>query len=298
MGSRNIVMGRSTGMQHIANVGTVAAWVILLCGCATGGADSSGGDGGGGCIPVDCDSTCQSTGYPGGLCTEEDLCECVGSDTDTDADSDADSDSDSDTDTDSDSDTDADADAGADGGADTDTEPAGPPLALFFREYGTYLTLYEGHELLVGPSGSADPDDGAWTVVAAADVMEPEDSGAWVLGRAVSLSAFAGGEVRVAFRFTGDIADNWWIDDVCVASTPDLSAYPSSCDLFSESFDGATEPELPEGWTSVPGPDSTSSTAWSTASDQASTAPNSAVIPGDSGVDAFLVSPPFSLPDA
>jgi hypothetical protein len=281
-------------MQHIEGFGSAAAWAILLCGCATGGADRSWGDGGAGCDPVDCDSTCQSGGYPGGLCTDDDQCECVGGDTDTDADSDADTDSDADADSDADTDADSDVDGGAD--TDTETDPGGPPLALFFREYGTYLTLYEGHALLVGPSSSADPDDGSWTLVAAADVMEPEDSGAWLLGHAVSLSSFAGGEVRVAFRFTGDIADNWWIDDICVASTADLSAYPSSCDLLSESFDGATEPDLPEGWTSVPGPDSTSATAWSTASDQASTAPNSAYIPGDSGVDAFLVSPPFTLP--
>jgi len=125
--------------------------------------------------------------------------------------------------------------------------------------------------------------------------MKPADDGEWVVGVPVSLSAHAGAEVRLALRFTGDIADDWHVDDLCVAAVagPD---YPASCDLFAEGFDGAAPPELPAGWSAIAGPEASGGPSWTVVADEAASVPNSAFVPGESGVDTYLVSPAIALP--
>jgi hypothetical protein len=60
----------------------------------------------GGCTTTSCTEQCQSLGYSGGLCGEDDTCLCNGADGDADADTDADSDADTDADSDADGDAD------------------------------------------------------------------------------------------------------------------------------------------------------------------------------------------------
>ena len=69
------------------------------------------------CHDGDCEASCQTQGYTGGACAEN---ECVCDDADAgpyDWDAGSDGDSDADTDTDTDSDTDTDTDQGTDGDA-------------------------------------------------------------------------------------------------------------------------------------------------------------------------------------
>jgi hypothetical protein len=73
----------------------------------------------------------------------------------------------------------------------------------------------------------------------------------WAHGYVVDLSSYYGDTVRFAFHYEGMDADEWYIDDVCIALT-DETTYPSTC-IFEEDFDDAFSPFLPTGWLSVVG---------------------------------------------
>jgi len=82
-----------------------------------------------------------------------------------------------------------------------------------FFENGDWTGDFEYHGLMVS-TGSAVPADGDFVELAALSAP-PED--AWrATPTLVDLSTYAGQSVYVAFKYTGDCADSWWIDDVTV----------------------------------------------------------------------------------
>ena len=84
---------------------TILASLCALAAAAVIGCDN-GGSGSSGCTATGCDESCQTDGFAGGVCSDDGMCTCVGSDADADADTDADSDADTDADSDTDGDTD------------------------------------------------------------------------------------------------------------------------------------------------------------------------------------------------
>jgi hypothetical protein len=94
-----------------------------------------------------------------------------------------------------------------------------PPLngaQLEFTQYQNWYTYYEYHGIHVS-TGSGDPNDGDFS-----ELLELgpgiEDSCEAV--SPISLSAYAGQTIYLAFVYRGDFADEWWIDDVWVNRAP------------------------------------------------------------------------------
>jgi hypothetical protein len=80
-----------------------------------------------------------------------------------------------------------------------------------FFENGNWTSDVEYHGLMVS-TGSAVPTDGDFVELAALSAP-PED--AWTATPTlVDLSTYAGQSIYVAFKYTGNCADGWWIDDV------------------------------------------------------------------------------------
>lgn len=86
-----------------------------------------------------------------------------------------------------------------------------------FQQRGDYTGDLVYHGVLVS-TGSALPSSGQFVEVAQ-PATPPED--AWTTTPVqVDLSAYAGQNVYVAFKYTGNCADTWWVDDVQVVNTP------------------------------------------------------------------------------
>ncbi|MFZ3071611.1 MAG: S8 family serine peptidase, partial [Anaerolineaceae bacterium] len=82
-----------------------------------------------------------------------------------------------------------------------------------FQQRGNYTGDLIYHGILVS-TGSGDPVVGDFVEVAQ-PAVPPEDT--WTTTPvSVDLSAYAGQNVYIAFKYTGDCADDWWVDDVQV----------------------------------------------------------------------------------
>jgi len=93
--------------------------------------------------------------------------------------------------------------------------PSAGFTTLSFFENGDWTGDLEYHGILVS-TGSAVPADGDFVEVAALSTP-PED--AWTATPTlVDLSTYAGQSIYVAFKYTGNCADSWWIDDVTVSN--------------------------------------------------------------------------------
>ena len=94
-------------------------------------------------------------------------------------------------------------------------------VQLTFWEYGQGVGF--ANHVLYASTGSRLPDDGDYVEVVA---LEAPLADAWSRSTVVDLSAFAGNQaVYLAWRYQGEYADDWYIDDVSVrSSTIDLDA--------------------------------------------------------------------------
>jgi len=93
--------------------------------------------------------------------------------------------------------------------------PASGITVLKFNQRGDYTGDLEYHGILVS-TGSGDPADGLFVEIAQ-PATPPED--AWTTTPiSFDLSAYAGQSIYIAFNYTGNCADAWWIDDVQVVA--------------------------------------------------------------------------------
>ncbi len=93
------------------------------------------------------------------------------------------------------------------------TIPADGSTLLTFHQRGDWTADMVYHGILVS-TGSGDPTVGPFVEIAQ-PATPPED--AWTTTPvAVDLSAYAGQSIYVAFKYTGNCADTWWVDDVQV----------------------------------------------------------------------------------
>lgn len=84
-------------------------------------------------------------------------------------------------------------------------------IELVWQEQGDFAEL-SAHSVWISTT-SPDPDDGGFEQVM--DLPPPGE--VWARGPIVDLSDWSGaGAAWVAFRYEGDFADAWWIDDVAV----------------------------------------------------------------------------------
>jgi EGF domain-containing protein len=167
-------------------------------------------------------------------------------------------------------------------------------LTLTFQEKDWYSQDYEEHNILVGPASSTNPEDGYWTVIADGNDLVITSSD-FVQGPLLDLSSWSGQDIRVAFYYTGDNADKWYIEDVCIGYS-DLSTVPSSCPVFSDGFDSSTYPDLPSDWLAVSGVSDGDTDDWRTSSSEYVSSPTSATIDFGNNQDDYLVSPSITLP--
>jgi hypothetical protein len=164
-----------------------------------------------------------------------------------------------------------------------------------------YCANYAAHEALLGPAGSTSPEDSTtWTVVADSTDLDisGEASSSWFEGYAIPLPGIASGDAfRVAFRYTGQYADKWYLEDLCV--TTDATGSDPEC-VWSYGFDDCTSlgTLLGTGWTQVDGADDESSETWRTSVDTYVSSPTSATIDNDyyGYVDNYLVSVDIEIP--
>jgi hypothetical protein len=88
--------------------------------------------------------------------------------------------------------------------------PAGTTYVHFF-EAAHYPTYYEYHGLWIS-TGDGDPANGAFV-----ELQEIDSSGytadEWH-SHDIDLSSYTGQSIYLAFRYTGDYADEWYVDDV------------------------------------------------------------------------------------
>jgi hypothetical protein len=88
-------------------------------------------------------------------------------------------------------------------------------MELRFWSYNSFPTWYEKNSVLVS-TGSPDPADNdfveVWTTEAVA--------ASWV-ETVVDLEAYSGQSIYIAFRYEGDDAHGWYLDDVLVQETPE-----------------------------------------------------------------------------
>lgn len=153
-------------------------------------------------------------------------------------------------------------DAGADDTdvADTDSPPAGAGTVLSFRQYVSFWTSYlsEGsHQVLVGPDDGSSPYGGTWVVVLDAAAMEAAAADrSWELTSVdlgPTLAAEGWTSFRLGFRYTGESADSWYLDDLCIG--PDAAPVDlAGCTRLAEALDSYSFGELPVGWETVAGP--------------------------------------------
>ncbi len=95
--------------------------------------------------------------------------------------------------------------------------PAASNTTLTFQQNGNYVIDLEYHGILVSPA-SGNPTSGDFVEVVQPPTP-PED--AWTTTPiSVDLSTYAGQNIYVAFKYTGNCADSWYIDDVKVTAVP------------------------------------------------------------------------------
>lgn len=93
--------------------------------------------------------------------------------------------------------------------------PASGITVLKFNQRGDFTADLVYHGILVS-TGSGDPADGLFVEIAQ-PATPPED--AWTTTPiSFDLSAYAGQSIYIAFNYTGNCADAWWIDDVQVVA--------------------------------------------------------------------------------
>ncbi|MFA8300359.1 MAG: choice-of-anchor J domain-containing protein [Hyphomicrobiales bacterium] len=83
-------------------------------------------------------------------------------------------------------------------------------MMFSFDEYNSDMGYVGKHELLISKE-SADPDDEDFVVVKSFDVA----SDGWEK-RTISLEEYANSKIYIAFRYTGDYAANWYIDNILI----------------------------------------------------------------------------------
>jgi hypothetical protein len=107
-----------------------------------------------------------------------------------------------------------------------------PSAQVTWREFGDFADL-GAHSLWIGTSPT--PGDGAWTKLL--DLPNaPED--AWGRAQVIDLSAYVGqSPVWVAWRYEGQYADDWYLDDVSVRTL--------SVDLWQTDFSWTPDPVSP-----------------------------------------------------
>lgn len=83
---------------------------------------------------------------------------------------------------------------------------------LEFMQYEYYLSYYVYHGIMVS-TGSGDPNDGEFV-----ELMEvvPTVASVWEPIEDISLAAYAGQTIYLAFRYQGDYADEWSVDNVVI----------------------------------------------------------------------------------
>ena len=86
---------------------------------------------------------------------------------------------------------------------------------LEWDQASAWADYYYYHGVLISSDyvAGSDPTTATWTELYAG---APED--AWET-QSVDLSAFAGETVHIAFHYTGNWADEWWVDNACVYGT-------------------------------------------------------------------------------
>ncbi|MBN2547928.1 MAG: choice-of-anchor J domain-containing protein, partial [Anaerolineales bacterium] len=84
----------------------------------------------------------------------------------------------------------------------------GATLSFWQRDY--YQGNYTGHEVLVTTDANPDPATAAYTTIYLGDTGED-----WQQVK-LSLSSYAGQTISIAFRYTGDWDDEWYLDNVWV----------------------------------------------------------------------------------
>ncbi|MCP4600963.1 MAG: DUF1566 domain-containing protein [Proteobacteria bacterium] len=180
-------------------------------------------------------------------------------------------------------------------------------LFLYFNEWVSYPRDYESHEIWATNTDDTDPDTSNWICAAGIcpeigpDELGPISGNQWEMKGPIALSELwgaGGAAVRLAFRYYGRYADNWYIDDICLYKGKQISGYPEECQ-WSEQFDGVSSPLLPAGWSIMDGPDDASTHDWRTTGNRASSQPQSVYIDYSSViVDQYLIGPKVELCDA
>lgn len=90
-------------------------------------------------------------------------------------------------------------------------------LDFWHRNY--YVPTYYDYSGVQVSTGSCDPNDAAFVELTEYDT----DASAWSQS-VISLSAYAGQSICLAFMYTGDYAHEWYIDDVAVYTPSDIPA--------------------------------------------------------------------------
>ncbi|MDR2058124.1 MAG: choice-of-anchor J domain-containing protein [Dysgonamonadaceae bacterium] len=92
--------------------------------------------------------------------------------------------------------------------------PATGVYALSFWSFNVFADYYGKNSVLIS-IGSADPADEDFEEVWSPESVKP----AWVETK-ISLAAYAGEDIYVAFRYEGTDAHIWYLDDLCIAEFP------------------------------------------------------------------------------
>jgi len=88
-------------------------------------------------------------------------------------------------------------------------------ITLTFQQYQHYSSYYQYHAVKISTDSDGTPGNGTWTEIYTGP--GPEDSWQAV---GLDLSPYAGqANVHFAFQYTGDYADEWWVDDVSITAT-------------------------------------------------------------------------------
>ena len=104
--------------------------------------------------------------------------------------------------------------------------PANSAFALSFWSYNLYPLDYEKNSVLIS-TGSMNPLDDDFVEIWTTD----EISTSWVETANLSLESFAGQQIFIAFKYEGNNAHNWYVDDVLINTPLDLTyaSTPLSC---------------------------------------------------------------------
>ncbi len=87
--------------------------------------------------------------------------------------------------------------------------PASPDFHLHFWQNENFASYYDYHGIWVS-TGSCDPNDGAFVELVE---LGPGTEDTWEQIN-LSLASYGGQTTCIAFRYEGDFADEWYIDDV------------------------------------------------------------------------------------